>query len=61
MDLFVSIVKCLSGKEFIVYFKEERAYFKKEQAFSIWKNCYLACDSDTLYIKRQANNKNSYL
>lgn len=60
MNLFISIVKCLSGKELIVYFKDEKAYIKKEQSFSTWKKCYLSCDSNNLYIKKKANKRTNY-
>lgn len=60
MSLFSSIVKCLSGKQVIVYFKNEKSYIKKQQAFSLWTKCYVSCDSTYLYIKKKANKKSNY-
>ena len=58
--LFVSIVKCLSGKEVIVYFTNTKAYIKREETLSIWKKCYISCDSAYLYVKKKANKKTNY-
>ena len=43
--IFVSIVRCLAGKEIITYFRRERAYLRKEKAFFGWKKCYIDCDT----------------
>jgi len=62
MNLFTSIVRCLSGREIIIYFKNERIFLRNDGGFFSWNKCYLTCDSKRLIIKKKRDAKeNLYL
>lgn len=54
-QLFINIVNCLSGKDVILYFKDEKAFIRKDEVFSMWTQCYLTLDSNTLKVKKKIN------
>lgn len=51
-SLFTSIVKCLSGREVVVYFTAERVLFKKDDSTSRSASCYISCNTNSLIISR---------
>jgi hypothetical protein len=57
ISLFVSIVKCLSGKEVIQYFNNEQSTIRKEQSFSGWTSCLLTSDSNRITVTKKIDEK----
>lgn len=57
ISLFVSIVKCLAGKEAIQYFNNERATLRREQSFAGWTSCFITCDTNTLSAIKKREDK----
>jgi hypothetical protein len=52
ISLFVSIVRCLSGREIVTYLTAERVYFKREDSTSRSVTCFLFCNSNTLTVSK---------
>ena len=57
IQLFVNIVNCLTGKDVILYFKDEKAYIRKDETFSMWDGCYLSLDSIILSVRKKPEKK----
>lgn len=53
MQLFINIVNCLSGKDIVLYFRDEKAYLRKDESFTVWSQCYITCDSNKIIIKKK--------
>jgi len=56
ITLFCSIVKCLAGREVVVYFNAERVYFKKENSDASSVTCYTTCNNNHLIVSRNKEN-----
>ena len=55
--LFCNIVNCLSGKDVVLYFRDEKAYIRKDQLFSMWKQCWITCDSNNIILRKKIGEK----
>jgi hypothetical protein len=61
ISLFTSIVKCLSGKEVVQYFSNQRSTLRKEQSFSGWTSCFLNCDSNSITVCKKNDGKDVWM
>jgi hypothetical protein len=57
VNLFCSIVNCLSGKDEVLYFKNEQGYIRKCTLFSMWKGIYITCDSNSISIRKKPDHQ----
>ena len=53
LQLFISIVNCLSGRDVILHIKDQKAYIRKDETFSMWTECQLTLDSDELVLRKK--------
>lgn len=56
-SLFCNIVNCLSGKEVVLYFRDEKAYLRKDKLLTMWSKVYITCDSNNIYIRKKIGQK----
>lgn len=40
-----------------MYFRDEKAYMRKDEMLSIWKVCYITCDSQSVMIRKKVDEK----
>lgn len=57
INLFCNIVNCLSGKEVILYFRDEKVFVRKDGILASWKQFYITCDSSSISLRKKIGEK----
>lgn len=53
ISLFLSVTRCIMGKEELDFVIKKQAFVKKDAMFSFWNICYITYDSNSITITKK--------